>query len=215
MKISKSSDKSEFFNSSYLSIDVGCRNLGYSVLSSSFDITFGIYDLSTRQTVEPRRTQTKNRKTINYIIISINKFLDSIFNKYHINTLIIEKQVRKNVRALNIMWIIIEYCLIHNCRIIIFNAGDKFKYEPNLKYDSKHKEHKKICVRYASNIFNYFGISNESIIQYKKKDDISDSICMLFIVYYTEYLTKPTKSNISNFKIDNKTKNEIKKMMVD
>jgi hypothetical protein len=201
-------------NQSYLSIDVGCRNLGYSIISSNFDITFGIYDLSKREYVEPKQKQTKNKKCINYIIVSINNFLNDLFNKYHINTLIIEKQVKRNIRALNVMWIIIEYCLINNCRIILFNAGDKFKYEPGLKYDSKHKEHKKICVRYAKNIFNYFGIDIKLIDEYRKKDDISDSICMLFIVYYTEF-NKSIKQNISNFKIDNKTKNEIKKMMVD
>jgi hypothetical protein len=209
---------------SYLSIDVGRRNLGFSVLNTlNFNFNFGIYDLSERKFLRNKdktRRQKANKKTLNYIITSLNEFLNIIFKKYKITVLIIEKQVKRNTAALNIMWIIIEYCLINNCEVIIFNAGDKFKYE-NISYDSKHKEHKKICVRYAKNILKFNCLDEKIIDNYRKKDDISDSICMLFIVVYSNDINKINgckkdyKNNckICNFKINNDSKDLIKKMM--
>ena len=217
----------------YLSIDVGRRNLGFSILNKdNFNFKFGIYDLSERIFLTNelmKRKQKPNKKTLSFIIKSLNEFLDIIVKKYNINVLIIEKQVRRNTMALNIMWVIIEYGLLKNWRVIIFNARDKFKYEV-INYDSKHKEHKKICVRYAKNILKFNCIDPKVIDNYRKKDDISDSICMLFIVVYSDKSGRDKSGNedsgrengerrkrregsVENFKIRNESVELIKKMM--
>jgi hypothetical protein len=207
----------------YLSIDVGRRNLGFSILNKdNFNFKFGIYDLSERIFLTNelmKRKQKPNKKTLSFIIKSLNEFLDIIVKKYNINVLIIEKQVRRNTMALNIMWVIIEYGLLKNWRVIIFNARDKFKYEV-INYDSKHKEHKKICVRYAKNILKFNCIDPKVIDDYRKKDDISDAICMLFIVVYSDKSgrengerRKRREGSVENFKIRNESVELIKKMM--
>ena len=53
----------------------------------------------------------------------------------------------------------------------------------------KKKEHKKESVKYASNILLNLGYSLDYFNTFKKKDDISDAICMV-VMYYNEELYK-------------------------
>lgn len=155
-----------------LAIDIGQKNFSWSYFSKSENlIEFDDVDL-TKTKIKENSTTIKRVKTI-------IQLLTELFEKFEIDTVIVERQVKTNVVCKSIESTILTFSIIKGKQVKIYNPTDKFKYL-NPSYDSKKKEHKKIVQGYAVKILKHFNLNNQvdKFMTFKKRDDISDSICM-------------------------------------
>lgn len=169
---------------SILSIDIGIKNLGYSVVTyvpnsfdmNNVDLMFGIVNIS--------ETATKNKTVIASRCECLHSFLSTIASKYNITKIIIEKQVPTNVKAMELMYAIygMGINIVHDCsNIIIFDPKLKFT-TLGVQYNTKNKQHKRQSIQYAHEFLNYmFPDILPKFENHHKKDDIADSMNQAFV----------------------------------
>lgn len=158
------------------SIDIGKKNLGYSIYDGS-SLEFGIFDITSEL---KKQKLSENIKGRNKVLI---KWLKEITTTYKINKIVVEKQVIRNVVAMCIQSCIISYALINEIEVFIFDPKNKFTFTGQT-YNSNKKEHKKIAIKYTLNLLTTFHPDKLVLFnQYKKQDDISDSILMNFMMH--------------------------------
>ena len=160
-----------------LSIDIGIHNLGWCVMTNNEEnIEFGLYDID-----ENNKTKTD---IVLYRTKIVHSFVNSIFDKFNINTVIIERQVNVNTMAMELMYCLVSAIYIHTQNIIIFDPKLKFT-TLSLKYDIKNKQHKKLSIHIVSNYLEHnHPLLIEKFNSYNKKDDISDSLLMILTYIY-------------------------------
>lgn len=176
-------------NINTLSIDIGLKNLGYSVFttgtsesvedgSSTGTLFFGIFS------IEEAIANEKSLKKTNSVVVQrsyvLAKFLRELIEKYSIERVIVERQVQTNVAAMELMYSIISISLtmVDLKNLVIYDPKKKFS-EMSLRYDTKNKKHKKLSVQTARVILNkYFQELVPSFEEHPKKDDLADSILM-------------------------------------
>jgi Holliday junction resolvasome RuvABC endonuclease subunit len=159
-----------------LSIDIGIKNLGWSIIDAENNIDFGIYNVD--EEIVP-----KNIKKIGVVhsrIWILKEFINGICDKNNINTIIIEKQVNRNTIAMELMYLLVTLCSekvgIEN--VIIYDPKKKFT-TLKMEYDTRNKAHKKKSIEIISRWLQENDKNNYVKLQnYDKKDDISDSIWM-------------------------------------
>lgn len=164
-----------------LSIDIGIRHLGYSILTND-GLSFDIFDIESSYNSDPKL------KKLNSIPVQraavLNRFLTDIIEKYSIERIIVERQVQTNTVAMEIMYSIISLCItkIPLDDLIIYDPKKKFT-DLHLKYSTKNKEHKKLSVSVCRDKLELLYPSLlPSFDKHKKKDDIADSILMNLLV---------------------------------
>lgn len=163
-----------------LSIDIGIHNLGYSLYDvDNNKLFFDLYDIDEKI--------SKNDNIILSRTKIINDFVKNIFtNHNNINTVIIEKQVNVNTMAMELMYLLTATIYNYCDNIIIFDPKQKFT-KLSIKYDVKNKNHKKLSIRIIRNyISKYYNDLLDTFDSYTKRDDISDSVFMLFVHLYND-----------------------------
>ena len=163
---------------SFLAIDIVINNLGLALFDGNFNFKFELIDM----------TEKSKYKNIQMYVSKIIKILDNINLRYELKCILVEKQVLKNRICMMLQSSVLTWCVINNVKYHSFDPKLKFKYTKN-KLNTKKKEHKKESVKYASNILLNLGYSLDYFNTFKKKDDISDAICMV-VMYYNEELYK-------------------------
>lgn len=188
-----------------LSIDIGIKNLGYTLLSYSqlpmnisltsipqhdFDISFDIFNIS-----------DKVKGTDNVVsarCLSLHNFMINLFNSYSISHVIIEKQVPTNTTAMELMYSIYSISLSYlgPDHIVLFDPKLKFV-SINEEYSTKNKAHKKQSIGYAYNLLSRV---HPSLInqfnEHTKKDDISDSLNQAVIYMLNNSMLTITKHDL-------------------
>lgn len=157
-----------------LAIDIGIKNLGYAIYEE-LDLKFGLFNIN---------QQSKLIKPIDRIR-TVTEFINKILSKYNITKLVIEQQVSRNVICLELQYTLMTLGVVNNIEVLLFKPNLKFKYL-NPTYNTKRKEHKKLSIQYASNIIKHLGYSLDYFNSFKKRDDISDAICMSLMSYYDD-----------------------------
>ena len=164
-----------------LSIDIGIRHLGYSILTSE-GLIFNIFD------IEDTYRKDSRLKKINSVPVQrayvLNEFLTKIINEYSIERIIVERQVQTNTMAMEIMYCIISLCItkIPLDNLIIYDPKKKFT-DLHLKYTTKNKAHKKLSIAVCSETLErLYPTLVDSFNKHKKKDDIADSVLMNLLV---------------------------------
>ena len=163
---------------SFLAIDIGIKNLGLALYDGNFNLKFELINM----------TEKSKYKNIQMYVSKIIKILDNINLRYDLKCILVEKQVLKNRICMMLQSSVLTWCVINNVKYHSFDRKLKFKYTKT-KLNTKKKEHKKESVKYASNILLNLGYSLDYFNTFKKKDDISDAICMV-VMYYNEELYK-------------------------
>ena len=166
------------FIMSFLAIDIGIKNLGLALYDGNFNLKFELINM----------TEKSKYKNIQMYVSKIIKILDNINLRYNLKCILVEKQVLKNRICMMLQSSVLTWCIINNVKYHSFDPKLKFKYS-KIKLNTKKKEHKKESVKYASNILLNLGYSLDYFNTFKKKDDISDAICMV-VMYYNEELYK-------------------------
>lgn len=164
-----------------LSIDIGIRHLGYSILTAD-GLVFDIFDIEEAYIKHPLL------KKINSVPVQrsyvLNQFLTDIIERYKIECIIVERQVQTNTIAMEIMYSIISLCItkIPLDALIIYDPKKKFT-DLHLKYSTKNKEHKKLAIEVCRKyLIELYPSLLDQFDGHKKKDDISDSILMNLLV---------------------------------
>ena len=178
-----------------VSIDLGIKNLGYSLISYtkfgklSFDdikIDFGIFNIA----------EILNKKE-NIVVGRCNAlhdfFCDVVEKGYEIDFVIIERQVSRNTMAMELMYATTAIALFHCQDIIIFDPKNKFN-KLNIEYSTESKKHKKQSSNYARNLIRKkYEEHLSKFDSYEKKDDISDSLNQCFVWMIENGMLKVTK----------------------
>lgn len=155
-----------------LSIDIGKKNLGYTIYSPNSIFKFGIFNI----TSGIKKNKLKDNMEGRNIILSA--WFQHNVEKYNITKVVVEKQVISNVVAMCIQSCIITCAILNDITCISFDPKNKFTFTRDT-YNSHKKEHKKIVVKYATNTINMINQNKlNKFNKHKKKDDISDSIVM-------------------------------------
>ena len=168
-----------------LSIDIGIKNLGFSVLNydklgkktfSDFDILFDIFDIS--------KHLKKRGDIVNSRCEALSEWMKCLLSSFGtFERVIIERQVNRNTMAMELMYAIVMMCqiMIPEAEIIIFDPKDKFL-KLGLTYETKNKAHKKQSVRYAKRLIDTFYVDlSQTFGEFDKKDDVSDAINQAFV----------------------------------
>ena len=161
-----------------LSIDIGKKNLGYSIYNGT-QLKFGIFDITSYIKSNKLKENMEGRN-----IVLLN-WLTLINNKHHFNKIIVEKQVISNVVAMCIQSCIISFAIMNNIEILSYDPKNKFIFTGDT-YNSNKKEHKKLAIKYATNLLSSkYPTKLDYFNEFTKKDDISDSLIMNFLTYPT------------------------------
>ena len=168
-----------------LSIDIGTKNLGYTLITFEQDKVFSPEDLQIRFGIEtvdrkdgtscPSRKDTK-KDVIVRRHISIQEFFENIGN---VQTVVIEKQVPQNEVAMCLMYMLFEKAcsIVGVDNVYLFDPKQKFL-SLSLNYNTNSKHHKKQSIQFAYNFLRNTGKDNllKEFVSFHKKDDIADSL---------------------------------------
>lgn len=165
-------------NYTILSIDIGKKNLGYSIYNG-IELKFGIFNITKYIKQYKLLENMEGRNTI------LLNWLKQLHKKYGINKIVVEKQVINNVVAMCIQSCIISFGILNNIEILSYDPKNKFTFSGDT-YNSSKKEHKKLAIKYTENILLYYYPNQlEYFKSFTKQDDISDSILMNYLNYPT------------------------------
>lgn len=159
-----------------LSIDIGTKNLGYSIISWNADIDNPTID---QIKVDFDILTIDDNKKTDIVVKRTNvllNFFQQISDEYIIEHVVVERQVTTNVVAMCLMYAITSIATMYDAQVIIFDPKRKFSIL-NVPYTSAKKDHKKQSTQYANNLLsNAFNDKLAKFSRYPKRDDISDAI---------------------------------------
>ena len=160
---------------SYIVVDIGVKHFAYAIFKQDLD---------------------QRCKIVDFDIIEINKNKDLIddliewFEKLEnflglINCVIIEQQVKNNVKALIIQNIIITICTLKGINYYVFNPKLKFKLMGE-SVKLNYKERKQKSIDYILMYFNKYNLIDMKLkfMRFIKKDDVADALNMGIMYLY-------------------------------
>ena len=167
-----------------LSIDIGVKNLGWTIFSSkdtltnglqrphqSLGIAFGIYNI------------TDNTSNLDSVVadrcVAVSRFFKRIVDNFVLDICVIERQVPSNTKAMELMYAITSaaLCYLPNPNnLIIFDPKLKFQWL-GLSYNTVNKAHKYQSIEMCKALL--IDLTNEKQVEefdkHPKRDDIADS----------------------------------------
>ena len=172
-----------------------------------------------------------NASEIRLVDLGINmmKAYDIIFNKYKIDTVIIENQISKiATRMKTIQGMITQYFIMeHTTNIEFISSANKLKLFTDKKTKTDYKERKKMGIEFCRNVivnnidnYNYKDDNDECYFKgwlehfdkHKKKDDLAD--CFLQGLWYINNKNNTKSKNKNNTKNKNIIKNIIENKII-
>jgi Holliday junction resolvasome RuvABC endonuclease subunit len=160
-----------------LSIDIGIKNLGYSILDTKInELSFDTIKLE------------------NDNIIQRCESLYNLIGNIEPDMLIVERQVPTNISAMGLMYSVITCGIQCGANITVFDPKLKFT-TLHETYDTTNKKHKKKSIAMTRNLL--FKLYPSLLIKFddhKKKDDVADAILQLFV--------QLLRSNYLNINVD-------------
>lgn len=156
----------------YIAVDIGVKHFAYAVLGKNND---------------------KDFKIINFDIIELNKKYNDLindliewFNNFeNVKCVIIEQQVKNNVKALIIQNIIMTICKLKGIDYYVFNPKLKFKLMGE-SVKMSYKERKQKSIDYVLMYLNKYDLIDLKLkfMRFIKKDDVADALNMGLMYLY-------------------------------
>ena len=173
-----------------LSVDIGKIHLGFAIITD--DLIIGLFNTETGEfnSSIPFQNFVKTRgskesSTVLKKAQALKFFIDSVFEKFEIKELIIERQSQFNRIAQELEYILVGLCF-EKVKIKIFNPINKFKWL-GLEYSTKNKQHKKLSVEIMTRLIDRFECK-DFFKEVQKKDDIADAVFMGFLMKDLEFV---------------------------
>lgn len=161
----------------YIAVDIGVKHFAYAMFEDF------------------NRTMSQNSTgVINFDIIELNKNNNDLINdliewfekqNFCVKCVIIEQQVKNNVKALIIQNIIMTICTLKGIDYYVFNPKLKFKLM-NEKIKLNYKERKQKSIDYVLMYFNKYNLIDLKLkfMRFIKKDDVADALNMGLMYLY-------------------------------
>ena len=182
-------ERSECTQHAIVSIDVGIKNLGWTIFASpntfkdgeivtkidELHVNFGVHGIDSQANAN------------NSIVIErckhVKKFFQHIANSFKIDYVIIERQVNANERAMELMYAITTAAQCYTDEfedVIIFDPKLKFNLL-KIPYDTKNKAHKRLSIEICRSVLQAITEDKvEDFDKFPKKDDVADSFNQAF-----------------------------------
>lgn len=155
----------------YIAVDIGVKHFAYAVINDpQGDNTIADFNI-----IELNKN---NNDLINDLIEWFKEFKN-------VKCVIIEQQVKNNVKALIIQNIIITICKLKDVDYYIFNPKLKFKLMgESMKLN--YKERKQRSIDYVLMYFNKYNLIDLKLkfMRFIKKDDVADALNMGLMYLY-------------------------------
>ena len=150
---------------SFIAVDIGVKHFAYAVINNN-DNNNNIADFNIIE------LNKNNNDLINDLIEWFNNF-------ENVKCVIIEQQVKNNVKALIIQNIIMTICILKSIDYYVFNPKLKFKLM-NESIKLNYKERKQKSIDYIIMYFNKYNLIDLKLkfMRFIKKDDIADALNM-------------------------------------
>ena len=165
----------------YIAVDIGVKHFAYAVINNNDNnnniVDFNIIELN-----------KNNNGLINDLIEWFKEFknpLGSEEQSSFVKCVIIEQQVKNNVKALIIQNIIMTICKLKGIDYYVFNPKLKFKLMgENMKMN--YKERKQRSIDYVLMYFNKYNLIDLKLkfMRFIKKDDVADALNMGLMYLY-------------------------------
>ena len=163
-----------------ISIDLGIKNLGWTVLMwdgssvvriDDMRVRFGVYNIDANV---PKRMNT---------VVGRCESLRTFFGQMTeaakgamIEAIVIERQVSRNTMAMGLMYATTALAMEITDEVVIFDPKSKFN-KVGVTYVTERKQHKKQSIRYAGNVLRKWWRDGMGLFEsMRKKDDVSDAI---------------------------------------
>lgn len=171
-----------------VSIDIGRKNLGYTIAKASNFKNTNIHEVIFESNVFDLKEDSRKGEIILQRVFALKKFITKIIND-EVECIIIERQVPNNLIAMELMYSICSIFSNYTSNIIIFDPKLKFTKLSQI-YETKNKHHKLQSINNMRKIMDM--IENPSFVNMrsllsdvKKRDDMADSFNQLLIVAST------------------------------
>lgn len=161
----------------YIAVDIGVKHFAYAIFEDF------------------NRTMSQNSTgIIDFDIIELNKNNNDLINdliewferqNFCVKCVIIEQQVKNNVKALIIQNIIMTICTLKGIDYYVFNPKLKFKLM-NESMKLNYKERKQKSIDYIVMYFNKYNLIDLKLkfMRFIKKDDVADALNMGLMYLY-------------------------------
>lgn len=162
----------------YIAVDIGVKHFAYCVINNDNNNN----NISDFNIIELNKN---NNDLINDLIEWFNNFENPLGSKVFVKCVIIEQQVKNNVKALIIQNIIMTICTLKGIDYYVFNPKLKFKLMgESIKLN--YKERKQKSIDYIIMYFNKYNLIDLKLkfMRFIKKDDVADALNMGLMYLY-------------------------------
>ena len=191
---------------SILSIDIGEKNLGWTIAYTKNEITtLDIKDLEFDSGVFDYKMK-RGLEVVKSRVSSLTEFFRR-FDLRNLKLAIIERQVPGNHVACELMYAVTAILYQYTENIVIFDPKLKFSHIGQI-YDTKNKKHKKQSIlnmnrMLATGLSSSFSKLKSILDAAEKKDDIADSFNQLIIELSIESILTRDLRTIYNTPLEN------------
>lgn len=183
----------------FISIDIGEKNLGWTIAEVSADIsdsldsldisdssTFNLKDFMFHSGDHDYKIKQRD-STVLRRVEAISTFFDSLIGDQKVIGAVIERQVMRNQVAMGLMYAVTMKLAQYTKNIVIFDPKLKFT-SIGQQYDTTNKRHKKQSIKNMEKMIDSTELNDISRDELRKtlrdatkKDDIADSFNQLII----------------------------------
>jgi hypothetical protein len=172
-----------------ISFDIGTKNLAYTIITADKQLYFKLVNIDER--IKRKEIKSFGRCRV---LSEIMEEVVSLINNGENNSMneganenspllkvVIEKQMKTNVIAMNLMYSLITIAFQYTEDIVVFVPNQKFVL---LKQDfsTVNKSHKALSIRLTKVLLEeYYPEKLLEFTQLKKKDDVADSFLMAYL----------------------------------
>jgi hypothetical protein len=158
-----------------LSLDLGQKNLGWVYLDWDTQmLDFGLFIIDDAKSKD-------DEFIIHHRCLKIQELIKGLKDRFKIDVVIIERQVKNNRVCQLISYAIVAFCVEYNYKVFIFSPLNKFKVIDQ-PYTTVKKAHKKLSIENCWKTLQvYFPNKLKEFLKNKKKDDIADAFNQMWI----------------------------------
>jgi hypothetical protein len=159
-----------------ISFDLGTKNLAYVLITPENQLHFKLIDIDSQ--IKRKESKPVGRCRI---LSEVMKDVMFLINNSLETKIVIEKQMKTNVNAMNLMYSLLTIALSYTNNVILFNPNQKFKLL-NKDFSTVNKAHKKLSIQLTKDLMKeHYSESLSAFDELVKKDDVADAFLMCYL----------------------------------
>jgi hypothetical protein len=159
-----------------LSFDLGTKNLAYVLITAENQLHFKLIDVDS----QIKRKESKPLGRCRVLSEVMKEVMSLITNSLEIK-IVIEKQMKTNVTAMNLMYSLICIAQSYSNHVFLFTPNQKFKLL-NKDFSVVNKAHKKLSIQLTKELMReHYSESLLKFSELRKNDDVADAFLMCYL----------------------------------